>query len=198
MCLFADDTNVFLTDTIFNDLESTMNKELCQLSDWLQSNKLSLNIKKTHYMIFTPPRNKSNFNLDIKIDNCSIDRVMHTKFLGVIVDSQLSWKQHVNYIKGKIHKSIGIINRAKHFLNKDSLITLYYVFWVSVASLLCKYMGRNKCYYYISNSKSSKKSSTMYTKCAPSNTYSPLVYKTQYFTIFPYIQITGITLCLQI
>ena len=128
MCLFADDTNVFLTGNNLKDLENAMNDELSKLSGWLQSNKLSLNVKKTHYMIFTPPRNKINHTVDIKIDNSLIEKVDHTKFLGVIVDSKLSWKQHVVYIKGKIHKSIGIINRARHFLNGESLLTLYYAF----------------------------------------------------------------------
>ena len=82
-----------------------MNHELDKLSEWLCSNKLSLNLKKTHYMIFCPPRKKVLSNIEIKIDNCTIECVSQTKFLGVILDSKLSWKQHIDYVKSKIYKS---------------------------------------------------------------------------------------------
>ena len=128
MCMFADDTNVFLTGKNLINLEKTMNDELSLMSDWLVSNRLSLNINKTHFMIFCPPRKKPDYSVKLKIENDNIDKVTHTKFLGVILDSQLSWKLHVKYIKGKVCKSIGIIYRAKHFLNRDSLICLYHAF----------------------------------------------------------------------
>ena len=51
--LFADDTNIFTTGKNQHELESNINDELCRISAWLKVNKLSLNIKKTHYMIFT-------------------------------------------------------------------------------------------------------------------------------------------------
>ena len=121
MCMFADDTSVFLSGKNLNDLEKVMNQELSLLSEWLNANKLSLNVSKTHYMIFTPPRKKVIHKISLKINESELQYVSKTKFLGIIIDSQLSWKEHVSYIKGKICKSIGIINRAKQFLNKESL-----------------------------------------------------------------------------
>ena len=66
--------------------------------------------------------------LDIKIDNQEISQVLKTKFLGVAIDSKLSWKEHIAYITGKIARGIGVISKARRYLNRDSLLSLYYSF----------------------------------------------------------------------
>ena len=48
------------------------------------------------------------------------------KFLGVLLDDNLSWKEHIKYLENKIAKNIGLMYRAKPFLDKESLLTLYY------------------------------------------------------------------------
>ena len=53
-----------------------------------------------------------------KINNISITRVNNTKFLGVKLDSELKWKLHIEFVKNKISKCIGILTKAKKFLNK--------------------------------------------------------------------------------
>ena len=58
-------------------------------------------------------------------------RVDHTKFLGVIIDDKLNWSFHINSIKNKIAKGIGVIYKARRLLNKSTLITLYYSFLYS-------------------------------------------------------------------
>ena len=126
--MFTDDTNAFITGKSLTELETSLNHELSLLYEWLKCNKLSLNITKTHYMVFRSPRKKCSTNLAIQIDNRVIERVVKTKFLGVILDEQLSFKQHVTYVKNKLSKSIGIIKKAKQVLNKDCLLSLYYAF----------------------------------------------------------------------
>jgi hypothetical protein len=126
--MFADDTNVFLTGKNVRHLETIMNNELELLSEWLRSNKLSLNVNKTHYMLFTPPKKNDDILINLNIEGSCIEKVYQTKFLGVILDKDLSWKPHIAYVKGKISKNIGIIYRAKQFLNKQSLLSLYYAF----------------------------------------------------------------------
>ena len=91
------------------------------------TNKLSLNVSKTHYMVFTP-RNKQVENLNIKIQNTNIERVSVTKFLGVMIDAQLSWKCHIEYTCKKISKCLGVILKARKKLNKSVLLNLFYSF----------------------------------------------------------------------
>jgi hypothetical protein len=73
-------------------------------------------------------KKKIDDNLYIKIDNKLIDRVAHTKFLGVYIDDKLNWKQHINFISGKVSRCIGMLIKSRKVLNKDSLLTLYFSF----------------------------------------------------------------------
>ena len=125
--LFADDTNVFISGENINVLCNKLNQELECIREWLCCNKLSLNVSKTHYMIFTP-RNKTVHDIDVKIHGVNVERVYATKFLGVIIDSKLTWKPHVEYICKKLSKCAGIIAKARRKLHRSSLITLYYTF----------------------------------------------------------------------
>ena len=101
--LFADDTSIFLSDKNYDTLLNTMNNELLIITKWLSANKLSLNIKKTHYMVFSGK--KSNLsNCDVRINNQTISKVSEIKFLGVLVDEKLSWKSHIAYISKKYQK----------------------------------------------------------------------------------------------
>ena len=125
--LLADDTNLFYKGNKMEDLVKTINGELENISLWLKINKLSLNINKTHFIMFQ--RGKSTMSIpDIIIDNQPIDKVEKTKFLGVVIDSKLSWKSHICLVAGKLSKSIGMIIKAREYLNRSALLTLYYSF----------------------------------------------------------------------
>jgi len=125
--MFADDTNMFISGKDTESLCNQLNADLTQVQEWLTCNKLSLNVKKTHYMIFTS-RNKIVDDIDIRINNERIQRVYSTKFLGVQVDAKLSWKAHIEYVSLKLAKCAGILLKARQKLHKSSLISLYYSF----------------------------------------------------------------------
>ena len=125
--LFADDTNVFITGKNINTLVETMNNELHKLYEWMCINKLSLNIKKTKFMVFTMRKSKE-IDQTITINNQVIEQVNNFKFLGVIIDSHLRWTDHVQHIRKKISKGLGILYKAKRVLNLTTLLTLYYSF----------------------------------------------------------------------
>ena len=104
-----------------------INDELKDMVIWLRANKLSLNINKTHYMLFSN-KNVAQPNITIEIDKQPITCVTKTKFLGVIIDSKLSWKEHISYVCGKVAKGIGIISKVRKYVNKSTLLELYYSF----------------------------------------------------------------------
>ena len=68
---------------------------------------------------------KIHLDNDLIIDNVKIDQKSQTKFLGVIIDEQLSFKQHIRCIKGKVSRGLGILHKCKRFLNHNSLMQLY-------------------------------------------------------------------------
>ena len=80
--MFAVDTNMFITGKDVDILCHQLNEDLRNVQEWLQCNKLSLNVLKTHHMIFTP-RNKLIDDIDVKIPDVQIQRVYVIKFLGV-------------------------------------------------------------------------------------------------------------------
>jgi hypothetical protein len=81
-------------------------------------------------MIFGNKRNKKHgfYKPKIKIDGQILEIVSETKFLGVLIDDEISWKNHVNYTAKKIAKSIGILSKLKPFLNQKALLQMYYSF----------------------------------------------------------------------
>ena len=86
-----------------------------KITDWFKANKLSLNIKKTHFILFRTHNKKIESEVTIKIDNTEIFRETSTKFLGVIINQSLSWNDHISIVKQKVFKSIGIIKHVKKF-----------------------------------------------------------------------------------
>ena len=126
--LFADDSNLFASGPSLNLIESKINQEMPKLVDWLKANRLSLNIKKTHTIIFGPKKHNIDKNVTIKINDQVLDIVTHSKFLGVVVDNHLSWKEHILYTSKKISKSVAILSLANKFLNSKTMLQLYYSF----------------------------------------------------------------------
>ena len=124
--LFADDTNIFFSHKDFNLLSETLNSELIKLTQWFQANKLSINFKKSSFMVFRPRQRRQTLDLSIKIGKNNIECVKETVFLGVILDERLSWKPHILNASRKISKSIGIIYKSSFCLPKTSLRSLYY------------------------------------------------------------------------
>ena len=126
--LFADDSNMFVSGKNPDELVNIMNAEMTKIVNWLRTNKLSLNLKKTHFIIFRKKRGKITLQNDLIVDDVVINRTNHTRFLGVMVDQHLTFESHVKYIKGKISRGIGILYKAKRILKESSLLTLYYAF----------------------------------------------------------------------
>ena len=74
----------------------------------MKTNKLSVNIDKTNYVIFQSKQKKTTQDLSLSIDDKLITRKQQVKFLGVLLDENLSWKPLINYVCNKISKSIGV------------------------------------------------------------------------------------------
>jgi hypothetical protein len=126
--LYADDSNPFLKGKTISEIESKMTTEMPNLVCWLQSNRLSLNVGKTHAMVFGTKNDNLKNYLKFKFNGVTLDVVSTTKFLGVVIDDQLKWKEHINYITKKVAKATGIISIARRVFDKQTLKQLYYTF----------------------------------------------------------------------
>jgi len=123
--LFADDTNLFLENNNINDKLGEINDELLTVSRWCNKNKLTVNLTKTNYLHIKNYQNPITINGPIQINNTNLLEVTSTKFLGIQIDQNLSWSDHINTLKSDLHKSLGLIYRASSFLPEKILILLY-------------------------------------------------------------------------
>ena len=96
--MFADDTSLFYSHKDINPLFLKVNKELHKINQWFIYNKLSLNIRKTKYSFFHKRSKQKDIRLlllKLKINNYEIKRAESIKFLGVLLDGNLTWKPHI-------------------------------------------------------------------------------------------------------
>ena len=118
-------------DKNLKSLEETVNNELLKVSEWLNANKLTLNAKTSNYVIFRPYQRKLGYSVNIKMfDNSthtftSLECKEHVKYLGILLDSNLNWKFHIEYVALKISKIIGVIARLRHFVPLCTLLNIY-------------------------------------------------------------------------
>ena len=125
--LFADDTNLFIHSDNIPDLKTKSQTAINTIYKWLLANKLNLNIDKTFYMIFSPSNsNVSIPNLDLQINNLSINKVSHCKFLGVIIDEKLSWVPHIEDLCLCLRRYVGIFYKLSFKLPPYVLKMLYF------------------------------------------------------------------------
>ena len=108
-----------------DDLIRTMNEEMVKVVDWLQINRLSLNLNKTHFILFQRKRVKISLSVDLIINNVKIDMIEKTKFLGVIIDQNLPFQSHIKYIKGRVARGIGILYKSRPYFHFKTMRSLY-------------------------------------------------------------------------
>ena len=127
MRLFADDTSLTASAKNIDELLLKINKELPNIYDWLCANKLTLNLRKTKYLIFQP-RQKVDYNLlpPVSIAGQCLEQVSKIKYLGIYIDSHLSWHDHIDYVCDKVSKSINIMTKIKSCLENQCLTSIYY------------------------------------------------------------------------
>ena len=88
------------------------------------ANRLSLNVTKTNYMFFW--NRKLTVDISVKINKETINRINVTKFLGVMMDDKLNWKNHICLVKSKLSKSCAIMYRPSFLIDRRGLHILYY------------------------------------------------------------------------
>lgn len=121
--LFADDTLLYISGKNIEEITNKMNGELKCIVDWLNSNKLKLNVKKTKCMLIN---NKSGFNdVDVLIDGEKIEKVNNFKYLGIMIDRKLTLNENVNFVCKKLAKKIGFFGRIAKNLTFVARVNVY-------------------------------------------------------------------------
>ena len=128
--MYADDTSLCHQALNMTQLNGDINNDLGRLDTWLQGNKLSSNVAKTHAMLITTRQKRNvlksiNQNLELNIRDNELDVVQKTKYLGVQIDFSLDWKEQIKAVSAKVSRAIGFLKHAKKFLPRVTLENLY-------------------------------------------------------------------------
>ena len=120
--MYADDTSIYHSCKDIMQLNAVSNEELRRLDRWLKGNKLSLNVAKTRSMLITTKQKKkylmaANQALQPTIREEHIEVICNTKYLGVQIDANLTWKNQIKSVTEKASLAIGFLKFAEHFLS---------------------------------------------------------------------------------
>ena len=119
--LFADDTTFQVSGIELNQLFDFANTELKKSAVWFEANKLTLNVKKTKFMVFSESTSKISNNY-LKIGETNIEQIgtncneKYFKFVGHVLDDKLSWEGHIEHISKKLASANFGINSSKNFV----------------------------------------------------------------------------------
>ena len=131
--LYADDTFLCHQHSDLKILEKEVNTELAKVYEWLASNRLTLNISKSKFMLISKKRiDLSNFSL--KINDTQLEKCDSYKYLGVHIDKDLSWKMHIEHVSKNISRSCGTLAKLRHCLEIDTLREVHHAL---IHSYLC-------------------------------------------------------------
>ena len=125
--LFADDTNLFLHNSDPAKLFDSANTSMSQLSKWFTTNGLSLNLSKTCYSIFGT-KLKVTPEFKLYINGKEIQKTDCCKYLGILIDSDTKWQDHIDYVYNKLIKFVSIFYKIRTKLPPDILKMIYFAF----------------------------------------------------------------------
>ena len=128
--LFADDTSLF---SVIHDIQTSannLNKDLERISNWATQWKMNFNpdtTKQAQEVIFSR-KVKKTVHPPLLFNNASVTRTSSQKHLGIILDNQLKFDDHIKMVFRKISKTIGLLRKLHNFLPRAALITIYKAF----------------------------------------------------------------------
>ena len=125
--MYADDTALYYASNSVDDIIKCINEDLTSVNNWLQCNKLSLNVKKSEFMLIGSRQRLTTVdqNMTVQINGKIVTKVDKCKHLGVIIDKNLTWNDNVEYTRKKALKGLHMLKRAKPFLPHNILKTVY-------------------------------------------------------------------------
>ena len=125
---FADDLLILTKGDSIVEAENFMNLELSKITDWARSNKIRFNENKSKVMLMSRRKRKEREKIEIYVNNKIIQQVNSIKYLGIIFDNKMTFREHVNYIEEKCKKLIFILAKSAKLtwgLKHEALKTIY-------------------------------------------------------------------------
>ena len=123
---FADDTNLLYVNDSIKKLNNAVNSDLKNLTNWLNANKISLNVIKTELILFKPKMKRLEFDLKLKLNGKRLYPTKSVKYLGVNIVEHLTWLDHIDDILMRLNKANAMLFKVREFINIKILKSIYY------------------------------------------------------------------------
>ena len=145
--LFADDSNVFTISDSIASLFHKSNEAFADTQKWLNANRLTLNASKTNFVIFFPSQSTNetieNLHLTLTINGQAIKRSESVKFLGLNINENLNWGEHINGVCKHVALHSGIFYKYKYYIDPSVAKMLYFSFVYSKVLYGIEMYGRS-------------------------------------------------------
>lgn len=140
ICLYADDTNLKISDKTIEQIEILSFLELGNIVQFFKNHNLQLNVEKTNYISFKTAQSKTTAEPVVMIDSEPIEQIFSTKFLGLLIDGNLNWNEHVDKIISKINSGLCALRKMADLCSQSTLKLIYHSYIHSHISFgICLY-----------------------------------------------------------
>ena len=150
IAMFADDTVLYCSGKTFLESEKKLQQCLNNVSNWYDSNRLSLNTSKSHSMLVASSKKfriQDRHCLSLQIKDINIQQVRNTKYLGITIDDELKWSQYVTEVSSKLTRLVHWFRRLSKILPVSILQLVYKTCLLPVIDYACSIWGSSAAKY---------------------------------------------------
>lgn len=125
--LYADDATFYVMNKSKEDIENKLQSALSNVATWCKQNGMLINIDKTKAMLITTSQRRSRIDdkLQISLSDVQLSSVVNEKVLGVQIDNNLSWQEHVSRVVKKMSTNIWLLSKIKSYLSLTHRVMFY-------------------------------------------------------------------------
>ena len=124
--MYADDTAVVISSDNPDTMSDMLSQTMYELDSWFSKNRLSLNVSKSRLMLFGTQHQLYNFeNVNVIHRGIELEKCNKYKYLGIVLDSRLTFEEHANFIKSKTIGKIRLLGRIRHVIDRETAMLLY-------------------------------------------------------------------------
>ena len=127
--LFADDASLVKSFKDLNEATISINRDLQHLSQWARMWRVTFNALKTVFMIISMRLRNPLPNPVLLLNNVPLKQVQQECYLGMVLTSNMSWKEHIHKLTTKASKKIGLLYNMKDKLSRSAK-TKYYISFI--------------------------------------------------------------------
>ena len=133
--MYADDTTIYAISRSVEELQTAINSDAENISDWFSYNRLMINVSKSFTILVCPYQKYVHLpdrNMNVTLLNTELATVDSLKLLGINIDNNLSWQTHIDIVQKRLVSLIGLMYRIRMFLDEKNMILFYHAHFLPV------------------------------------------------------------------